>query len=58
MNWHEPLITPAVAFYCFIGVIVIDVLYLVVRKAMKDAGSTDSMSEPHGDVVNAPRRSV
>lgn len=44
-NWHEPLITPEMAFYCFIGVIVIDVLYLVVRKAIKDGAPTTDQHE-------------
>jgi hypothetical protein len=57
MNWHEPLITPAMAFYCFIGVIVIDVLYLVVRKAIREAreSDTDPYSDPAGDWPRDPR---
>lgn len=36
---QEPLITPAMAFYCVIGVVAIDLLYLIIRKAMRDANS-------------------
>lgn len=49
MNWHEPLITPAAAFYCVVGVVVIDLLYLIVRKAMKDEAKTDLYEHVDGE---------
>ena len=57
MIWfHSPLITPATAFYCFLALVVIDLLYLIVRKAMRDGEKPDPLSEPHGDVPFDPRR--
>lgn len=59
MSWfHSPLITPATAFYCILGVIVIDLLYLIVRKAMRDGEkpSDDPLSDAPGDWPRDPRR--
>lgn len=57
MSWfHEPLITPATAFFCFLALIVMDGLYLIVRKAMRDGEVADPMAEIHGDVPRDGRR--
>jgi hypothetical protein len=44
-SWHEPLITPAQFAYCVLGVVVIDILYLILRKAMKEGEPSSEMHE-------------
>lgn len=57
-SWHEPLITPAQFAYCVLGVVVIDILYLILRKAMKEGEpEPDTFAEPHGDVPHTGGRS-
>lgn len=57
MNWfHEPLITPATAFYCFLALVVIDAIYLILRKAMREGSSHDPMAHPYGEMPKDGRR--
>lgn len=45
LSWHEPLITPAQFAYCVLGVVVIDILYLILRKAMKKGEPSSELHE-------------
>ena len=58
-SWHEPLITPAQGIYTFLGFLA---LYVLIRFGMwffaEPSAEIDTFAEPHGEVVNAPRRSV
>jgi hypothetical protein len=48
MTWlHEPLISPAVGFYCLLGVAVVYVLVAIVQRAMRD--DSDPFQQPYGD---------
>lgn len=44
-NWHEPLITPATAFYCVVGWLAIEALILIVRRVMAEGKNPDDGHE-------------
>lgn len=49
MTWlHQPLISPAVGFYCLIGVIVIASLFALVQRERGQA-KHDPLRQPFGD---------
>jgi hypothetical protein len=50
MTWfHAPLISPAVGFYCLIGVIVITGLWAIVQRERAQRDSYNPFSKPFGD---------
>jgi hypothetical protein len=58
-NWHEPLITPATAFYCVVGWLAIEALIWIARRVIAEgkAERPDAFDEPHGDVPHTGGRS-
>jgi hypothetical protein len=50
MTWfHAPLISPAVGFYCLIGVVVIASLFALVQRERTQRTGPDPFSKPFGD---------
>ena len=48
VNWlHEPLISPAVGFYCLLGVVVVAVILRLFDRARQPAH--DPHAQPYGD---------
>ena len=44
-NWHDPLITPATAFYCVVGWLAIEALIWIVRRVIAEGKAEPDLYE-------------